>query len=269
MYKISGIKVVKANLSPVLLLQMQETGIAQHRPWFMLSSKHKQEVFTCRENNLCDNDWPNASGVITDAASCKTGSQICGCVSPLWSTTAAACLHLAAGGAPVHFMCSIWSLTVFPSVGPTGSGEGSGATARRTRPLTGLRGEERPPNTTIPPPGKEVAVWWSLTPEESKWSVTPRQSHDQNQPPVPDFLPSSPDASTLTELQPLQPLKRSLGAALLPALLEPPVRRTCFGPSRQEAIPRPSTLSWTGSTLRTKWLRGGGTTAGTAGLGAK
>lgn len=86
-------------------------------------------------------------------------AQICGCVSPLWSTTAAACLHLAAGGAPVHIMFSIWSLTVFPSVGPTGSGEINGSTARRTRALTGLRGEERPPNTTISPPGKEVAVW--------------------------------------------------------------------------------------------------------------
>lgn len=45
---------------------------------------------------------------------------------------------------------------------------------RRTRSLTGLRGEERPPNTTMSPPGKAVTVWYSLT---SAGEQTIRHSH--------------------------------------------------------------------------------------------
>lgn len=112
--------------------------------------------------DLCS-DWANTKSLIGNKGSYKTGPQICGSISPLWLTTAAACLHLGAGGSPVHIISSTWSLTESPSFGSIGLCEIRDSIVRRTRPLTGLRGEERPPNTTISPPGKEVTVWYSLT----------------------------------------------------------------------------------------------------------
>lgn len=259
----------KTNLRPMLLIRTQETGITQNCPWFILSTKNKQESFTCSEKDrwistvteLIPKVW------LQDEGSCKTDPQIYGCLSPLWLTTAAACLHLAAGGSPIHIIFSIWSLTESLSFGSIGLCEIRDSMVRRTRPLTGLRGEERPPNTTRSPPGKEVTVWYSLT-SAGEQMISHTLSHDKKQLAIRGFSPSSPDVSTLTELQPLQPFRRSLGAALLPTLLEPPVRRTCLGLSRQVAIPSPSTLSGMGWTLRTGRLREDGTMHGTADSGA-
>lgn len=69
--------------------------------------------------------------------------------------------------------------------------------------------------------------------------------------------PKSNDGSTLTDLQRSWPLKRILVTAPLPPLLEPPVSRTCPGPTKEVAIPSPSIQTGMGRTLRAMGLQDG------------
>lgn len=71
--------------------------------------------------------------------------------------------------------------------------------------------------------------------------------------------PISADGSTLTDLQPSCSLSRSLIAAPLPPLLEPPVSRTHPGLTDTEAIPSPSTQTGVVRTLRAVVLQEGPT----------
>lgn len=144
-----------------------DTGKRHHSelPLIYASLQKQRGSFYLRWETSVDlySDRVNTKSVIADEGSCKTRPNICGCISPLWLTTAAACLHRAAGASPVHVIFSRWSLTESPSFGSIGLCEIRDSMVKRTRLLTGLRGEERPPNTTMSPPGKEVAVWYSLT----------------------------------------------------------------------------------------------------------
>lgn len=76
--------------------------------------------------------------------------------SPLCLVRVAECLHLGGGGLPVHIISSIQS---FGASWPPDSRAPQRLKVILKRLLTGLSGEERPPNTTAPTPGIGVTVW--------------------------------------------------------------------------------------------------------------
>lgn len=91
----------------------------------------------------------------------------------------------------------------------------------------------------------QYAIMMVLWCKSKKYSRQ-KKTHQRQQ----AFSPTSPDSSTLTDLQPSWPLRSILVAAPLPPLLEPPVSRIWPGLTKQVAIPSPCTQTGVVRTLR-------------------